>query len=190
MKSYSTPRLLAVAAASLLLLSGCAATAPVASETAGDPPAKTVVLTNAEALDIEDAWVKAADDGMTAAFGMLTNGSAEPVTLVSVASAASERIELHETVQNDAGAMVMQELPGGFIIPAGDSMELKPGGNHIMLMGLAAPIQAGDEVMFTLTFADGSSRELIAPAKDYSGANEHYDGDMDMDEGEQMESGD
>ncbi len=182
MKSFPIPRLLVVTAASVLLLSGCAATAAPASETVENAPTNTVALPHSEALHIEDAWVKAADDGMSAAFGVLENSGTEQVTLVSVTSAASERIELHETVENDSGAMVMQELPTGFVIPAGGSMELKPGGNHIMLMGLAAPIQAGDEVRFTLTFADGSSRELTAPAKDYSGANEHYEGDMDHSE--------
>lgn len=91
-------------------------------------------------------------------------------------------LQLHETVANDAGEMVMQEKQGGFVIPAGGSFDLEPGGNHIMLMDLTAPLAAGDETTFTLTFSDDSTYEFTAPVKDYSGANENYEGgDMDMD---------
>ena len=90
-------------------------------------------------------------------------------------------VELHETVANDSGEMVMQPKEGGFVIPAGGTLTLEPGANHIMLMGLAKPIVAGDEVSFTLTFADGSTYTFTAPAKDFTGANENYvGGDMDM----------
>ncbi|HSP52928.1 MAG TPA: copper chaperone PCu(A)C, partial [Cryobacterium sp.] len=87
----------------------------------------------------------------------------------------------HETVANDAGDMVMQEKPGGFVVPAGGSIELAPGGSHIMLMGLTGPLAAGDEATFTLTLDDGSSLEFSAPVKDYTGANETYKGDTEMD---------
>ena len=91
---------------------------------------------------------------------------------------------------SDDGAMVMQPKEGGFTIPAGATFELAPGGNHIMLMSLAAPIVAGDDVTFTLILGDGSVFTFTAPAKDFTGANEEYvgDGDMDMDMGD--DSGD
>jgi periplasmic copper chaperone A len=92
---------------------------------------------------------------------------------------------LHETVENASGSMVMQEKKGGFTIPAKGSLELAPGGNHLMLMDLTGPIKAGDDVTFTLTMKDGSTYEFTAPAKDYTGANENYEGGdmegMDMD---------
>lgn len=128
----------------------------------------------ASAITVSDAWVKAADSGMTAAFGELQNSGGETVTVVSVASAASRRLELHETVANASGQMEMRRVEGGFEIPAHGALTLEPGGNHIMLMDLAAPIEAGAEVTFTLTFSDDSTLEFIAPAKDYSGANESY----------------
>ncbi|GGM40776.1 copper chaperone PCu(A)C [Microbacterium saperdae] len=162
-------RLGALVAVSLLALTGCAATsAPSESESA---PA-------GDSITIEDAWVKSAEEGMSAAFGTLTNAGAEDVTVVSAETAASSMVELHETVENEAGEMVMREIEGGFVIPAGGSLLLEPGASHIMLMDLAAPLQAGAEVTVTLTFSDDSTYEFTAPVKDYSGANENYeDGD-------------
>lgn len=161
----------ALALLAALALTGCASTPTTDSGTEADN------------VSITDAWVKTADEGMSAAFGELSNTGTEDVTIVSATTAASNMIELHETVENDSGEMIMQEKDGGFVIPAGGSFLLEPGGNHIMLMDLTAPIVAGDDVTFTLTFADDSTLEFTAPGKDYSGANETYEGDEEMDMG-------
>ena len=169
MNTHSISRL-AVVAAAALLLAGCAAPAPQAQ-----------VAVESDSVSITDAWVKSAEEGMSAAFGVLGNDGAADVTIVSASTEASPMVELHETVANDAGEMVMQPKEGGFVVPAGGTLTLEPGANHIMLMGLARPIVAGDEVSFTLTFADGSTYTFTAPAKDFTGANENYvGGDMDM----------
>ena len=169
LNTHSISRL-AVVAAAALLLAGCAAPAPQAQ-----------VAVESDSVSIADAWVKSADEGMSAAFGVLGNDGAADVTIVSASTEASPMVELHETVANDAGEMVMQPKEGGFVVPAGGTLTLEPGANHIMLMGLARPIVAGDEVSFTLTFADGSTYTFTAPAKDFTGANENYvGGDMDM----------
>jgi copper(I)-binding protein len=173
--SKTLPTLLLLAVTTLFATTGCAA--------AAEPAAPTASATAAESINIEDAWVKAADEGMSAAFGTLENDSDTDITVVSAESAASTMIELHETVENDAGEMVMQAKDGGFVIPAGGSLELAPGANHIMLMGLTAPLVAGDDATFTLTLSDGSTYDFTAPAKDYTGANETYEGDMDMEMG-------
>lgn len=130
----------------------------------------------ASAVTVEDAWVKAADSGMTAGFGTLENAADHDVTIVSVASESSPMMELHETVANESGESVMREVEGGFVIPANSDLLLEPAGNHIMMMDLPAPILAGDEVTFTLTFSDGSILEFDAMVKDYAGANESYEG--------------
>ncbi|MFD5224713.1 copper chaperone PCu(A)C [Microbacterium sp. NPDC058342] len=165
---------LAASIAALLLLTGCAP--------AVDAPASTPARSAGESTTITDAWVKAAPDGMTAAFGVLGNPTGEDVTVVSARTDSAKTMELHETVANDAGAMVMREIDGGFAIPADGDLALEPGGNHLMMMGLTAPLRAGEEVSFTLTFSDDSTMSFTAPVKDYSGANEEYSGqDMDMD---------
>ncbi len=161
--------LLAVAA---LALAGCAAGA---AEADAAPAAASV--------SISDAWVKSAESGMSAAFGELTNASDADLTVVSASTEASSMLELHETVENESGEMVMRQIEGGFVIPSDGDLSLEPGGNHIMMMDLTAPLVAGQNVTFTLTFSDDSVYEFTAPVKDYSGANETYEGDdMDMDD--------
>ncbi|WP_166843999.1 copper chaperone PCu(A)C [Isoptericola sp. BMS4] len=168
----TTSRLGVVLAAAALGLAGCASDGAAADDT--DAPA-------AEEVTVSDAWVKAADSGMSAAFGELTNTGAEDVTITSVSTEAAAMVEQHETVENETGEMTMREVEGGLVVPAGGTLVLEPGGNHLMLMDLTGPIEAGEEVTVTLTYADGSTADLTAPVKDYSGANESYGGGSDHD---------
>jgi len=171
MKIHTTARITILFAAAALALAGCSA--PAASDTTGS-------ATAAEAFSITDGWVKSAEDGMSAAFGELVNEGDADINVVAVTSEVSPMLELHETVEDESGQIVMQKKEGGFVIPAGGSFALEPGGNHIMIMDIAKALKAGDEVTFTLEFSDGSSASFTAPVKDYSGANETYKSDMDM----------
>lgn len=129
------------------------------------------------ALAIANGWAKAADSGMSAAFGMLKNPTSKPVRVVGATSPYAKAVQLHEVVDK-GGSMVMQQKAGGFAIPAGGMLELKPGGNHLMLMGLTKPITAGTMVPITLITADGGIMRTTVMAKVYMGANESYDGGM------------
>lgn len=146
------------------LLAGCSTGSTTESSTAAGA-ASTITVT--------DAWVKAADSGMSAAFGTFTNSGSSDVTLVSVTTPASNVVQLHETVNG-----TMREKAGGFVIPAGGTFALAPGANHIMLMDIAAPLKAGDTVSFTLNFSDGTTSTITAPVKDFTGANESYSSGM------------
>ncbi|MEO2132071.1 MAG: copper chaperone PCu(A)C [Microbacterium sp.] len=160
----------------LLLVAAALGLAGCASAGSG-----TAAATEADSVTITDAWVKAADSGMSAAFGELENSGDTDATIVSVSSDASSMMELHEVVDDGSGSMVMQEKDGGFIVPAGGRLTLEPGGYHFMLMDLTAPLVAGDEATFTVTFDDGSTMKFVAPVKDFTGADENYnDGGMDM----------
>lgn len=166
----------------LLAAAALALTACSSSPVEGEPE---TTVTAGDSVSISDGWVKAADAGMSAAFGEIANDSDQDLTIVSASTEASTMVELHETVENDSGEMAMRPIDGGFVIPAGGTLSLAPGANHIMLMDLVDPVQAGDEVTFTLTFSDDSTFEFTVPAKDYSGANENYEGgDSGMDMGE------
>ena len=137
---------------------------------------------SASRLAIADPWAKAADTGMSAAFGMLRNATAKPITVIGAASPYATAVQLHEVVDKD-GTMVMQQKSGGFKIAPGAMLELKPGGNHFMFMGLRKPITAGALVPVTLIMSDGSQMTFKALGKVFAGANENYDAAMPMGNG-------
>jgi hypothetical protein len=125
------------------------------------------------AVTLTDGWAKAADSGMSAAFGMVKNPTAQAVRVIGAYSSYAKAVQLHEVVAKD-GAMVMQQKAGGFAIPASGMLELKPGGNHLMLLGITKPITAGAQIPVTLITADGGLLRVKVLAKVYNGANETY----------------
>ena len=141
------------------------------SSASTDPSGSQV---DAEALSFDGAWVKAADDGMTAVFGELRNNTDEDINLVEAKYADAKMVELHETEGDGSGGMSMQEKEGGFTIPAGESLHFEPGGDHIMIMGLEKAIKPGEQISLDLVTADGETVEVTAVAKEYSGAQEDY----------------
>ncbi|MBO3176090.1 copper chaperone PCu(A)C [Dermatophilus congolensis] len=137
--------------------------------------AQTTQANESSPINAHDPWVKAAASGNSALFGTLANNSDKDITITAVSSPAAGSVQMHETKKDASGAMVMSEVKGGFKIPAHGQHELKPGGDHIMLMGLKGELKAGEQVEFTATTSDGSSFKVAAPVKDFSGANENYD---------------
>ncbi len=149
----------------------------------------------ASAVALKDGWVKAARTGMTAAFGALTNDSDQEVTIASATSDITGSMELHETVETSDGSMAMQPKKGGFVLAPHGTHTLEPGGDHLMIMDLNQALKPGQTVTITLTMADGSTTDVTATVKRFSGADEHYQngdpgddgGDMDMND---MDMGD
>ena len=105
------------------------------------------------------------EGGNGAAFLTVLNGLDKAVRLASVSGTAAGAIELHETV-NDNGVMKMEPHPEGFEIPAGGALELKPGGKHVMLLGLTKPLAVGDSIDLTLNFEGGDPITLTVPVVD------------------------
>ena len=141
---------------------------------ASEPETKSETQVSADSLSLDTAWVKAADDGMTAVFGELKNNGDKDINLVAAKYDDADMVQLHETLEDNSGGMSMQEKKGGFAIPAGKSLDLKPGGDHIMVMGLAKPIKPGEEISLDLVTADKQTIPVTAIGKDYSGAQENY----------------
>jgi copper(I)-binding protein len=157
---------LSMLAATTLALTGCGqGTAPTSSASA---------TASIAALTISEPWVKAADSGMSGAFGTIRNNSDKDVTIISVSTPATPMAELHETVMGANGTMQMEAKQGGFVIPANGELKLEPGANHIMLMDLSKPVIAGDEITFELEASDGNKIPFTAQVKDFAGANETY----------------
>lgn len=121
----------------------------------------------------EEQWASAGDGEMAAVFGTLVNNGHHEARVVSGSSPAAGRVEVHE-VAGDAGAKTMRPKEGGIVLPAGSSHELVPGGDHLMLMNLTAPLAVGSDIELTVQFEDGSTLPVTVQVRDFAGANEEY----------------
>jgi len=115
----------------------------------------------AGALKIEHPWARATPKGASVGGGYLkiTNTGSTPDRLVNGASEASQRFEIHE-MSMDGGVMKMRALPKGLEIKPGQTVELKPGGYHVMFVGLNRPFAQGERVKATLEFEKAGKVEV------------------------------
>lgn len=120
-----------------------------------------------------DTWAKAADSGMSAAFGTLRNTGKAPVVITGARGDAGP-VQLHVTTKT-ANGMEMKETKS-FTVPAGGALTLEPGGSHLMFMNLTHALKAGETQKLTVTFEDGSHTDVTFPVRAYEGAKEKYAG--------------
>lgn len=117
---------------------------PIAT-TAGQPP-----------LKIQAAWAQAVPPGSTAtaAFMTLVNPSGKPVNIVAGRSPAVEKVEPMITTRTERDGQVIMGMKTveALEIPAAGRLELKPGGDHIMLIGLKQALKPGSTIELTLEF--------------------------------------
>ena len=105
----------------------------------------------------------------------LTNNSAKADRLLSVTTTASETAQVHESVEKD-GIATMKPVET-LEIPTGGTVELKPGGIHIMLTGLKAPLKKGDMILLELKFEQAGTVEVMVHVGDVAaGDHAHAEG--------------
>jgi copper(I)-binding protein len=117
----------------------------------------------AGSLEIQKLQIRATAPGMKATGGYLTitnHGKADDA-LISASADFAGRVELHEMLM-DGDVMKMRERKAGIAVPAGSTVMLKPGGLHLMLMGLSETMMPGERRDVTLTFRSGHSVTLPA----------------------------
>jgi copper(I)-binding protein len=119
----------------------------------------------ADDIQIDNAYARAVPPGQpnSASFMTLTNRSDSDHAIIAGLSSVSSIVQLH-THTNDNGIMKMRQIER-IVIPAGKTVELKPGGLHIMLMNLQKKLVPNENVAVTLLFADGSSSIISAPIR-------------------------
>jgi copper(I)-binding protein len=100
-------------------------------------------------IDSPHARATAAGQAVGGGYFKLVNGGAAD-KLVAARSPAAASVELH-SMRMEGDVMRMRQVDA-IELPAGQTVELKPGGLHLMLMGLKAPLKAGDSVPVTLRF--------------------------------------
>ena len=131
----------------------------------------TLITTTSFASDISvsNALVRAVPEGMinSAAFMVLKNNSAQDRSIVSASSNISKVVELH-THTKEGGMMKMRQIDA-IAIKSGSETILKPGGLHIMFIGLKHGLKMGDKVNLELVIDDGSKLDLIVPVKMIAG---------------------
>ncbi len=120
-------------------------------------------------IEIKDAWVREVPptSKMSAAYMLIENKGDEGDRLVGASSDVSKITELHETIEGKMRKVKVIE------VPAGKSVELKPGGYHIMLINLEKPLKEGDKVSITLKFEKSGKVEVSAPVKKGAGTMKH-----------------
>lgn len=129
------------------------------------PP--VVADTVADAVSVLDPWVREVPPttSITAGYMSLKNTGSAEHKLVSASSEDAGVVELHTHI-NHGGVMQMRQLEN-ISVAGGGTTELKPGGLHIMLMMLKKPLVAGEQLHITLSFEDGSSKQIQAEVRNY-----------------------
>jgi copper(I)-binding protein len=104
-------------------------------------------------LVISQPWTRATPGGAKTGGGFLTieNKGSAPDKLIGASADGAGKIEVHEMTMND-GVMKMRPVEGGLTIDPGKTVKLAPGGYHLMMMDLKAPLKQGDKLPLTLQF--------------------------------------
>lgn len=114
-------------------------------------------------VTVSDAWVRGTVPAQTATGAYMKIKSTEDAKVVSVSSPAAKVVEIHEMAMK-GGTMEMRAVEA-LPLPAGRTVELKSGGYHVMLMGLAKPLGKGDVVPITLTVEGAGAKRSTVEVK-------------------------
>ncbi|QWD40456.1 copper chaperone PCu(A)C [Polynucleobacter paneuropaeus] len=124
-------------------------------------------------IKIENAYTRATAPGQQVAGGFMkieNKGAADQ--LISASSPAAGEVQLHQ-MSMEGNVMKMGQVKD-IVVPANGSVDLKPGGYHIMLMNIKAPLKAGETVPVKLKFAKAGEVEVKLPVNAVgSGMNMH-----------------
>lgn len=117
-------------------------------------------------VEIEGAYARASIPNVpnSAAFFVIKNNSDKDIAITSANSDIAEKNELHTHIKENQMLKMMKIEK--LVVPAKSSLELKSGGDHVMLMGLKKELKAGDEISLELSFSDGDKKSIKVPVKD------------------------
>ncbi len=117
-------------------------------------------------ISVTDAWARTSPmaNSMGAVYMTLVNDGRSDDELLSVRSDVAMMTEIHQT--SESGGMMQMSPVQGIVVPGNGQAELKPGGYHIMLMGVTEPLQAGQQIELTLRFAQAGEVTVTAEVRD------------------------
>ena len=129
--------------------------------------AANTALAQSNQLEVSNAWARATPGKAENGAAYVTILSPTPDRLLSASSPSAKKAELHTM---EMAGMVMKMRPvAGLDIPAGQPVALKPGGEHIMLIGLQQPLREGQSFTLTLNFEKAGAR-TVSVAVEKAGA--------------------
>ena len=113
-------------------------------------------------ITVSDPWGRATPAGADVGAGYMTiaNSGSTPIRLIGGTTDVANAVEVH-TMSMENGVMQMRPLSDGLEVPAGGSATLKPGGDHLMLVGLKRQLNEGEIIAVTLDFDKG----VVLPIK-------------------------
>lgn len=115
-------------------------------------------------VTVTDAWCRAAPAGALTGGCYVTLTAAADDRLVAVETPAADHGEIH-TMSMEGGIMRMRKLPNGIALPAGKSVSLKPGAEHLMIIAPKIALTPGAKLVLTLRFKTAAPVTLTAPVK-------------------------
>lgn len=139
-----------------------------------DHSAMDMDVVKAGSLEVSEGTTKAMLPGQPVGGGYVTikNTGDSDDKLIGVESSSAGRAEIHEMAMvNDV--MKMRKLDDGIVIPAAQTVELKPGGLHMMFFDVKKPFAEGDKVPVTLIFEKAGKVEIVLSAGAAKGGGDH-----------------
>jgi copper(I)-binding protein len=123
-------------------------------------------------ITVQDAWMRATPPGAKIAAGYVTiRNSGAGDRLVGASSPAAQRVGTHITVR-EGDVMRMREMKG-YDVPANGTLELKPGGAHLMFVNIKAPLREGTTVPATLKFQRAGEIKVEFEVRPLAGGEHH-----------------
>jgi copper(I)-binding protein len=123
-------------------------------------------------ITVQEAWARATPPGAKIAAGYLTVRNAGAADkLLSASSPAAERVETHMTMR-EGDISRMREVKG-YEVPARGTLELKPGGPHLMLVNIKAPLKEGTAVPLTLRFEKAGEIKTVLQVRPLVAGEQH-----------------
>jgi len=144
--------------------------------------ATSSAFTQGASIQVEQPWSRATPTGAStgAVYLTITNKSHDTDRLLGALSDVADKSQIHEMkVVN--GTMEMREVSGGLPVPAGGSVVLKPGGYHVMLIGLKKPLKAGETIPLTLDFEKAGKVSITVPVRAMGAGHDDMPGMGHMD---------
>jgi copper(I)-binding protein len=119
-------------------------------------------IANAE-VTAKDAWVRGTVPAQTSTGAFLTLTSTVDAKVLGASSPVAKTVEIHESMVH--GGVNHMHAVDAVALPAGKAVSLKPGGHHVMLMGLAKPLKVGDTVPLTFTIEEKGGKRTQLEVK-------------------------